>query len=81
MARTGRPRKDPKNRITQFGMTLAELEAIEAIADEKNRSVSQIISAAGTAVMAHPELLDQALAEMDATAAGGVAIPEAADDD
>jgi hypothetical protein len=75
MAKTGRPRKDPKNRITQFGMTFAELEAIEAIADKRNRSVSQIMRAAGTAVMAHPELLDQALANLDATAGGGAAVP------
>lgn len=75
MSKRGRPRKDPRERITQFGMTLAELEALEAIAEEKNRSVSQIVRAAGTAVLANPDLLDQALRDMDASAAG-VAIPE-----
>jgi type II secretory pathway component PulM len=74
MAKRGRPRKDPSERITQFGMTLAELQALEAIAEEKNRSVSQIVRAAGTAVLANPELLDQVLRDMDASAAG-VAIP------
>jgi len=65
MAKTGRPRKDPKDRITQFGMTFAEMEAIEAIADEKNRSVSQIMRAAGITALIYPQLLDEALDNLD----------------
>jgi hypothetical protein len=65
MAKTGRPRKDSKDRITQFGMTLAELEAIEAVADAKNRSVSQIMRAAGITALGYPQLLDEALENLD----------------
>jgi hypothetical protein len=67
MAKRGRPKKNPDELLTysRFSMTLAELEAIEAIADEKNRSVSQIMRALGIAAVANPELLNEALANLD----------------
>jgi len=67
MAKRGRPKKNPDELLTysRFSMTLAELEAIQAIADEKNRSVSQIMRAAGITALANPELLNEALANLD----------------
>lgn len=73
MAKTGRPRKDPRQRITQFGMTASELEALSKIAEKRDRSLSHVVRAIGTAAMEDPVFLDQAIARLDS--AGGAEMP------
>ncbi len=75
MAKRGRPRKNPAEKIAAFGMTEAEYQALANLAEERNRSVSQVVRAMGTAVVHNPDLVDQWLSDLDARGSAGVAIP------
>ena len=54
-------------------MTARELEALSRIAEERDRSLSHVVRAIGTAAIENPEFLDQAIARLDTAGAAEMA--------
>jgi len=58
MAKRGRPRKNPEDLLIylRFGMTSAELEQLEKIANDNEVKVTYLMRAAGNAIVQNPKL-------------------------
>ena len=77
----GRPPKNPDEKMTwsRFGMTAAELEALNAEAEKREVSMSYLLRAVGTAATENPAFIDQAISDLDQRGTAGAAIPTAED--
>jgi hypothetical protein len=73
----GRPPKSPGEKMTwsRFGMTAAELELLNVEAERRDVSLSYLVRAVGTAATQSPELIDQAISDLDSRGSAGAAIP------